>query len=74
MKETSNSLIQLMNAHRSDIKHNNNKPAANYFNTPDHTLENLRSAIIKKKVKPTKTTAISRKTKITFKFDCVIKV
>ena len=28
--------------HRSDIKHNRNKPVAEHFNKPDYTLENLR--------------------------------
>ena len=37
-----------MNEHRSDIKHNRNKPEAEHFNKPDHTLENLRLALIKK--------------------------
>ena len=37
-----------MNRHRKDIKHNRNKPVAEDFNKPDHTLENLRLAVIKK--------------------------
>ena len=37
-----------MNGHRSDIKHNRNKPVAEHFNKPDQTLENLRLAVIKK--------------------------
>ena len=37
-----------MNGHRSDIRHNRNKPVAEHFNKPDHTLENLRFAVIKK--------------------------
>ena len=37
-----------MNGHRSDIKQNRNKPVAEHFNKPDHTLENFRLAVIKK--------------------------
>ena len=37
-----------MNGHRSDIKHNRNKPIAEHFIKPDHTMENLRLAVIKK--------------------------
>ena len=36
-----------MNGHRSDIKHNRNKPVAKHFNEPDHTLDNLKLAVIK---------------------------
>ena len=36
-----------MNGHRSDIKHNRNKPVAEHFNKPDHTLDNLKLTIIK---------------------------
>ena len=46
--ETSNSIRQQMNGRRSDIKHNRNKPVAEHFNKPDHTLKNLRLAVIKK--------------------------
>ena len=45
--ETSNSFRHRMNGHRSDIKHNRNKPVAEHFNKPDHTLDNLRLAVIK---------------------------
>ena len=37
--ETSNSIRQRMNGHRSDIKHNRNKPAPEHFNKPDRTLD-----------------------------------
>ena len=37
--ETSNSIRQRINGHRSDIKHNRNKPVAEYFNKPDHNLK-----------------------------------
>ena len=37
-----------MNGHRSDVKHDRNKSAAEYFNKPDHTLENFKLAVIKK--------------------------
>ena len=39
---------QRINGHRSNIKHNRNKPVAKHFNKSDHTLENLRLAVIKK--------------------------
>ena len=58
-----------MNIHRSDIKHNRNKPVAKHFNTPDHTLENLRLAVIKKVKGKTKQQR-EEEQKI-FKFDCV---
>ena len=48
IRETSNSIKQRMNGYRSDIKHNRNKPIAEHFNKPDHTLENLILAVIKK--------------------------
>ena len=37
-----------MNGHRSDIKHNRSTLVAEHFNKPDHTLENLILAVIKK--------------------------
>ena len=37
--ETSNSIRQRMKGHRSGIKHNRNKPVAEHFNKPDHTLD-----------------------------------
>ena len=37
-----------MNGHRSDIRYNRNKPVAEHFDKPDHILENLRLAVIKK--------------------------
>ena len=36
-----------MNGHRSDIKHNRNKPVVEHFNKPDHTLDILKSDVIK---------------------------
>ena len=36
-----------MNGHRSDIKHNRNKLVAEHFNKPDHTLDNLKLAVVK---------------------------
>ena len=61
-----------MNGHRSDIKNNRNKPVANYhFNKPDHTLENLRLAVIKKVKDKTKQQREVEEQKIIFKFDCV---
>ena len=47
-RETRNSIKQQRNGHRSDIKHNKNKPVAKQFNKPDYTFKNLRLAIIKK--------------------------
>ena len=46
--ETSTSIQQRVNGHRSGIKHNRNKPVAELFNKPDRTLENLRLMVIKK--------------------------
>ena len=46
--KTSKSIRQRMNGHRKEIKHNRNKPVAEHFNKFDHTLENLRLAVIKK--------------------------
>ena len=45
--ETSNSIRQRMNGHRSDIKHNRNKPVAKHFNKPDHALDNLKLEVVK---------------------------
>ena len=69
--ETSNSIRQRMNGHRSDIKHNRNKPVDEHFNKPDHTLENLRLAVIKKLKVKTKQQREVEERKIIFKFDCV---
>ena len=52
-----------MNGHRSNIKHNRNKPVAEYFYKPNHTLENLRLAVIKKSPRYNKTTTGSQRTK-----------
>ena len=60
-----------MNGHRSDIKHNRNKPVAEHFNKPDHTLENLRLAAIKKVKDKTKQQREVEEKKNIFKFDCV---
>ena len=62
-----------MNGHRKDIKHSRNKPVAEDFNKPDHMLENLRLAVIKKSQRYNKTTMGSQRTKNYFKFDCVNK-
>ena len=69
--ETSNSIRQRMNRHRSDIKHNRNKPVAEHFNKPDHTLENFRLAAIKKVQGKTKQQREVEEQKIIFKFDCI---
>ena len=71
--ETSNSIRQYMNRHRSDIKHIRNKPVAEHFNKPDHTLKNLRLAVIKKVKDKTKQQREVEEQKIIFKFDCVSK-
>ena len=42
------SIRQQTNGHRSDIKHNRNKPVVEHFNKLDHRLENLRLVVIKK--------------------------
>ena len=73
IEETSNSIRQRMNGHRSDIKHNRNKPVTEHFNKPDYTLENLRLAVIKKVKGKTKQQREVEKQKIVFKFDCVKK-
>ena len=60
--ETNNSVRQRMIGHWSDIKHNRNKPVDKHFNKPDHMLENLRLAVIKKvKVITKSTTGRQRK-------------
>ena len=60
-----------MNGHRSDIKHNRNKPVAELFNKPEHTLESVRLAVIKKAKGKTKQQREVEEQKIIFKFDCV---
>ena len=67
--ETSNSIRQRMNGHRSDIKHNRNKSVAKHFNKPDHTLDNL--AVIQKVKGKTKQQREVEEQKIIFKLDCV---
>ena len=62
-----------MSGHRSDIKHNRNKPIAEHFNEPDHTLENLRLAIFKKVKGKTKQQREVEEQKVIFKFECVNK-
>ena len=69
--ETSNSIRQRMNGHRSDIKHNRNKPVAEHFNKPDHTLDNLKLAVIKEVKGKTKQQREVEEQKIIFKLDCV---
>ena len=59
-----------MNGHRSYIKHNRKKPVAEHFNKPDHTLENLRLAVIKKVKGKTKQQREVEEQKIIFKFNC----
>ena len=60
-----------MNGHRSDIKHNRNKPVAEHFNKPDHTLDNLKLAVIKEVKGKTKQQRKVEEQKIIFKLDCV---
>ena len=60
-----------MNGHRSDIKHNRSKPIAEHFNKPNHTLKNLRLAVIKKVKGKTKQQRKVKEQKIIFKVDCV---
>ena len=62
-----------MDGHRSDIIHNRNKPVAEHFGKPDHTLENLRLAVIKKIKGKTKQQPEVKQQKLAFKFDCVNK-
>ena len=69
--ETSNSIRQRMNGHRSDIKHNRNKPVAEHFNKPDHTLDNLKLTVIKEVKGKTKQQREVEEQKIIFKLDCV---
>ena len=60
-----------MKGHRSDIKHNRNKPVAKHFNKPDHTLDNLKLAVIKEVKGKTKQQWEVEEQKIIFKLDCV---
>ena len=62
-----------VNEHRNDIKHNRNKPVAEHFNKPDHNLESLRLAVIKKVKRKTKQQREVEEQKIIFKFNCVNK-
>ena len=68
--ETSNSIRQRMNGHRSDIKHNRNKPVAEHFN--NHKLKNIRLTVIKKVKGKTKQREVEEQ-KIILKFDRVNK-
>ena len=64
-----------MKGHRSNIRHNRNKPAAEHFNKSDHTLENLRLAVIEKvkgKTKQQQEVHVEEQ-KVIFKFDYVNK-
>ena len=63
--------VQQMNGHRSDIKHNRNKPVAEHFNKPDHTLDNLKLAVIKDMKGKTKQQQEVEEQKIIFKLECV---
>ena len=69
--ETSNCIRQRMNGYRSDIKHNRNKPVAEHFNKPDHTLDNLKLTVIKEVEGKTKQQREVEEQKIIFKLDCV---
>ena len=60
-----------MNGHRSDIKHNRNKPVAEHLNKPDHTLDNLKLTVIKEVKGKTKQQREVDEQKIIFKLDCV---
>ena len=60
-----------MNGHRSDIKHNRNKPVAEHFNKSDHTLDNLKLTVIKEVKGKTKQQREVEKQKCIFKLDCV---
>ena len=48
-----------------------NKPVAEHFNKPDHTLENLRLAVIKKVQGKTKQQREIKEQKLIFKFDYI---
>ena len=48
-----------------------NKPVAKHFNKPDHTLDNLRLAMIKEVKDKTKQQREVEEQKIIFKLDCV---
>ena len=69
--ETSNSIRQRMNGHKNDIKHNRNKPVAEHFNKPDHTLDNLKLVVIKTVKGKTKQQREVEEQKVIFKLDCV---
>ena len=60
-----------MNGHRSDIKRNRSKPVAKHFNKTDHTLDNLRLAVIKEVKGKRKQQWEVEEQKIIFKLDCV---
>ena len=60
-----------MNRHRGDIKHNRNKPVAEHFNKPDHTLDNLKLTVIKEVKGKTKQQWEVEEQKIIFKLDCI---
>ena len=68
--ETNNSIKQQMNGHRSDIKHKRNKLVVKHFNKTDHTLDNLRLAVIKEVKGKTKQQWEVEKQKIIFKLNC----
>ena len=56
---------------RSNIKHNRNKSVAEHFNNPNHSLDNLRLAVIKEVKGKTKQQRQVEEQKIIFKLDCV---
>ena len=60
-----------MNRHRSDIKHNRNKLVVKHFNKPDHILDHLKLAVIKKVKGKTKQQREVEEQKIIFKLDCI---
>ena len=69
--ETSNSIRQRINGHMSNIKCNRNKLVAKHFNKPDHTLDNLKLAVIKEVKGKTKQHWEVEEQKIIFKLDCI---
>ena len=69
--ETSNPIRQRMNGHRSDIKQNRNKLVGKHFNKRDHTLDNLRLAVIKKVKDKKKQQREEEEQKIIFKLNCI---
>ena len=69
MRETE--MKQRNKMRETEIKHNRNKPVAEHFNKPDHTLDNLKLAVIKEVKGKTKQQREVEEQKIIFKLDCV---